>query len=53
MMRLTLGEEDGLTTELKYTKNDKERVTIDFSSTKAMRIAEEGITLLVFLRMKK
>jgi hypothetical protein len=39
------GEEDGLIIELEYTKNDKERVIIDFSSTKAMRIAEEGMYL--------
>lgn len=39
------GEEYGLTIELEYTKDDKERVIIDFSSTKAMRVADEGMYL--------
>ncbi|MTD40390.1 hypothetical protein GIX45_17545 [Erwinia sp. CPCC 100877] len=44
------GEEDGLIIELEYTKDDKERVIIDFSSTKAMRIAEEGMYLTGIFR---
>lgn len=44
------GEEDGLVIELEYTKDDKERIIIDFSSTKAMRVAEEGMYLTGIFR---
>ncbi|WP_086312653.1 hypothetical protein A5821_000262 [Enterococcus sp. 7F3_DIV0205] len=39
------GEEAGLVVELEYKKDSTKKVIIDFGSTEAMRIVEEGLYL--------
>nr|WP_086312664.1 hypothetical protein [Enterococcus sp. 7F3_DIV0205]OTN84677.1 hypothetical protein A5821_000606 [Enterococcus sp. 7F3_DIV0205] len=45
LVSIKSGDMDGLILELEYRKDEKEKVVIDFSSTKVMRVADEGMYL--------
>lgn len=44
-MSIKSGEEDGLVIKLERLENEKEIVVIDFFTTKAMRVVDEGLYL--------